>query len=180
MRIIILGRKKDILIIFLAILLIAVLVHGVEIQSVEEYYLTHIDDINSDSETVTLSIDCSSILENYDKLDKSLRDEKFVPEDGIILPKTRLVLRQGDTAFDVLNRATKKYRIHMEYQGADLNAFSSVYIKGINYIYEFSCGETSGWTYLVNGLFPDQGISQYKLKDGDVLELIYSCELNIR
>ena len=36
--------KKDILAIVAAVLIIAVLIGGVEIQSVDEYYLSHIDD----------------------------------------------------------------------------------------------------------------------------------------
>ena len=65
--------KKDIVAIFGIILLIAVLINGTEIQSVDEYYLTHIDDITTDSETVTISIRCDSILDNYDDLDPALR-----------------------------------------------------------------------------------------------------------
>ncbi len=30
----------------------------------------------------------------------------------------------------------------------------SVYVEGINNIYEFSCGEQSGWMYEVNGVYP--------------------------
>ena len=37
--------KKDILAIFALILLISVLVMGTNIQSVDEYYMTHLDDI---------------------------------------------------------------------------------------------------------------------------------------
>ena len=47
--------KKDILGIFALILLISVLVMGTDIQSVDEYYMTHIDDITESSQTVTIS-----------------------------------------------------------------------------------------------------------------------------
>ena len=80
--------KKDIVAIFGIILLIAVLINGTEIQSVDEYYLTHIDDITPDSETVTISIRCDTILDNYDDLDPALRSEEFVPPDGVILAQT--------------------------------------------------------------------------------------------
>ena len=66
--------KKDILAIVAAVLIIIVLIGGVEIQSVDEYYLSHIDDIKPDSETVFLSIRCDSIFDNYDKLDASLKN----------------------------------------------------------------------------------------------------------
>ena len=65
----------------------------------------------------------------------------------------------------------------MEYQGSDENSYGSVYIRGINYLYEFSCGPLSGWMYKVNGEYPNYGCSKYKLKDGDVIEWVYTCDL---
>ena len=62
--------KKDILALLSLALIIAVLIHGTNIQSVDEYYLTHIDDITPQSETVFISIRCDTVLQNYDELDK--------------------------------------------------------------------------------------------------------------
>lgn len=166
--------KKDILIVFAVILALAVLIGGSEFQSVEEYYLVHIDDITPESETVFISIDCSDVLKHMDRLDPSLRGE--IPPGGVILPRTEYVLRPGDTAFDLLKRTARHNAVQMEYQGADRNAFGSVYVQGIGYLYEFSCGPESGWVYLVNGKFPDRGCSSYELSDGDFVQWIYSCE----
>lgn len=99
------------------ILLVAILASGTKIQSVDEYYLTHMEDIKKDSETVTISIRCDTVLDNWDKLDPQLRDEKYVPSDGVILPETTYVLRPGDTAFDILNRVCRYNKIQMEYRG---------------------------------------------------------------
>jgi len=167
--------KKDLLAILFVVLAVCVLVKGTNIQSVDEYYLTHIDDITSDSQTVTISIRCDTVLEHYEDLDKALRSEEFVPPDGIILPQTECVLRPGDTVFDILSRVTRYNKIQMEYQGADQNGFGSVYIQGIHHLYEFSCGPLSGWMYRVNGEFPIYGSSQHTLRHGDVIEWIYSC-----
>ncbi len=169
--------KKDILAVFGIILLIAVIINGTNIQSVDEYYLTHIDDIKPDSETVTISIRCDTILKNYDDLDSALRFEKYVPPSGTILKTTEYVLRPGDTVYDILDRAVRHNKIQMEYQGADKNSYKSVYIKGINYLYEFSCGPLSGWMYKVDGEFPNYGCSKYKLKDGQKIEWVYTCDL---
>jgi hypothetical protein len=169
--------KKDIVAIFGIILLIAVLINGTEIQSVDEYYLTHIDDITPDSETVTISIRCDTILDNYDDLDPALRSEEFVPPDGVILAQTEYVLRPGDTVFDILDRAARYNKIQMEYQGADKNSYGSVYVQGIHYLYEFSCGALSGWMYRVDGEFPNYGCSKYELRDGQVIEWVYTCDL---
>ena len=169
--------KKDILAVLGIILLIAVLINGTHIQSVDEYYLTHIDDITPESETVIISIRCDTILNNYDDLDPALRSEEFVPPDGVILPPTEYVLRPGDTVFDILERAVRYNKIQMEYQGSDKNSFGSVYIQGIHYLYEFSCGPLSGWMYCVDGEYPNYGCSKYELHDGQVIEWIYTCDL---
>lgn len=169
--------KKDILAILGIILLVATVINGTHIQSVDEYYLTHIDDITPDSETVTISIRCDTILDNYNDLDPSLRSDEFVPSDGVILPPTEYVLRPGDTVFDILDRAVRYNRIQMEYQGADKNSYGSVYIQGIHYLYEFSCGPLSGWMYRVDGVYPNYGCSKYDLTDGQVIEWIYTCNL---
>lgn len=171
------SRKKDILAALIIILLLAFVISGTKIQSVDEYYLTHIDDITPQSATVTLSIECKTVLENLSVLDPALKAGNFVPEDGVILPCTRYVLRPGDTVYDILSRAVRYNKIQMEYQGADKNSFSSVYIKGINYLYEFSCGPLSGWMYTVNGIFPQYGCSKYELSDGDRIEWLYTCDL---
>ncbi len=169
--------KKDILALFVIVLLVAVVINGTNIQSADIYYLTHIDDITPESETVTLSIRCDTVLANYDDLDPALRSGEFVPPDGVILPPTEYVLRPGDTVFDLLDRAVRYNKIQMEYQGADQNSFGSVYVQGIHYLYEFSCGPLSGWMYRVNGEYPNYGCSKYELRDDDVIEWVYTCDL---
>jgi len=166
--------RKDLLSLAFVILLIVIIASGTKIQSVDEYYLTHADDITEDSETVALTIRSDTILDHFDQLKPELRE--FVPEDGIILEKTDYVLRPGDTVFDILHRAVRHHKIQMEFQGADANVYNSVYIQGINYLYEFSCGPLSGWMYKVNGEFPLYGVSQYELEDGDIIEFHYTCD----
>ena len=169
--------KKDLVALFAIILIIAALINGTNIQSVDEYYLTHIDDITPSSETVTISIRCDTILRNYEDLDPALQSPEYVPPDGVILPVTTYVLRPGDTVFDILNRAVRYNKIQMEYQGADQNSYGSVYIQGIHYLYEFSCGPLSGWMYRVDGEYPNYGCSKYELKDGQHIEWVYTCDL---
>ncbi len=79
-------------------------------------------------------------FKNYHKLDKALQSEEYVPADGLILPKTTYVLREGDTVFNILDRTARYNKIQLEYQGADRNLLGTVYIQGIHYLYEFSCG----------------------------------------
>lgn len=167
--------KKDIFALCIVVFLIVLICTGTKIQSVDDYYLTHIDDINEDSKTVFLTVRCDTILDNWEKLDPALRFEKYVPSDGFILKRTEYVLRDGDTAYSILDRAVRYNRIHMEcIYSAN---YSSVYVQGINQLYEFSCGELSGWMYEVNGKFPNYGCSKYVLSDGDEVVWCYTCDL---
>lgn len=169
--------KKDLLIVLLVVAVLAVFLLTADIQSVDEYYLEHMDDITPESKTVTIAIRCDTVLENWDALDPALRSEEYVPSDGVILPPTTYVLREGDTVFDLLERTARYNRIQLEYQGADQNVLGTAYIQGINYLYEFSCGSTSGWVYAVNGVFPSRGCSEYLLSDGDEIVWYYTCDL---
>ena len=53
--------KKNIVMIGIMLVLALVLIRGTKIQSVDEYYLTHMEDIQEDSETVTISIKCDTL-----------------------------------------------------------------------------------------------------------------------
>lgn len=121
--------------------------------------------------TCTLSVSCHSILQNMDKLDPEKTE--LVPEDGYILPPTEVSFNEGESVFNVLRRTMKERGIHMEFVNTPM--YNSAYIEGINNLYEFDCGADSGWTYRVNGWFPNYGCSRYILKAGDVVEWIYSC-----
>ena len=120
--------KKDIVVVCVIIFILAVVISGTKIQSVDDYYLTHIDEITEDSETVFLTIECKTILDNMDKLDPALKDEKYVPADGVILKRTEYVLRKGDTVFSILDRAVRHNKIHMECIYTE--QFGSIYVQG--------------------------------------------------
>lgn len=126
---------------------------------------------------VTIYIDVKNLLkkENYNKLKPELR--KYVPSSGYVLQKTVIQVPSNSSSFDVLQKATRLNRIQMEYQGADENIYNSVYIQGINHIYEFSAGSESGWMYSVNGKFPNYGMSAYTVKNKDVIRMVYTCNL---
>lgn len=123
--------------------------------------------------TCTLSIRCDTILNNMSYLKKGL--ESIIPPDGIILPSQTVEFYEGENVFNVLLRETRRNNIHMEYNNTA--AFNTVYIKGINNIYEFDCGELSGWRYKVNGNMLNYGCSRYVLHDGDVIEWEYTCNM---
>ena len=81
----------------------------------------------------------------------------------------------GESVFNVLQRTCKQQGIHMEFSNTPV--YNSAYIEGIHNLYEFDVGNESGWMYRVNGWFPNYGCSRYLLKDGDVIEWVYTCDL---
>lgn len=123
--------------------------------------------------TCSLSVRCDTILSNM----SSLNPEKaeLVPEDGVIFSSQEALFYEGESVFNVLQREMKRAKIHLEF--ADTPIYDSAYIKGINNLYEFDCGELSGWLYKVNGLFSSYGCSNYQLQPGDVVEIVFSCDL---
>lgn len=121
----------------------------------------------------TISVDCKTILNNMDDLNPDKTE--VVPEDGMILSPRQVVFYEGESVFNVLLREMKKNKIHMEF--VETPIFNSHYIEGINNLYEMDCGSLSGWIYKVNGWSPNYGCSRYMLKDGDVVEWIYTCDL---
>ncbi|MEG1869018.1 MAG: DUF4430 domain-containing protein [Clostridiales bacterium] len=121
----------------------------------------------------TFSIECSTILShmadfNPDKI-------SVLPKDGIVYATRKVTFAQGESVFDVLQRETKANKIHLESSFTPM--YNSAYIEGINNLYEFDCGENSGWMYCVNTWYPNYGCSRYQLKDGDVVEWHFTTDL---
>lgn len=168
--------KKNIAVISAVIAFITIIFFTVDFQTVDEYYLTHQEDITPDSKTVSLSVTCTTVFDNYERLNDSLKNSGVIPSDGVIMKKTEFVLRDDDTVFDILSRALQYNKIHFDYSG-EPNSATAVYIKGINNLYEYDCGDLSGWMYSVNGEYPSDACSDYKLSDGDTVELKYTCDL---
>ncbi|MDI4645911.1 DUF4430 domain-containing protein [Cohnella hashimotonis] len=123
--------------------------------------------------TAYLSVSCATILDHLDLLDPDKLE--LVPDDGVIFSKREVTFYEGESVFNVLQREMKKNKIHMEFENTPV--YNSAYIEGINNLYEFDCGELSGWMYKVNEWFPNYGSSRYKLKQGDVIEWVYTCDL---
>ena len=135
--------------------------------------------------TCTIEISCQTILDNIDKL----RPEKkpFLPKDGYILTETTVSVKEGSSVFDVLTAVSKQNTcpdkcaycrqsgIQLEYN--DNNSFGSQYIRGIHQIYEKDCGTQSGWMYSVNNTFPNYGINNYIVSNGDQIKILYTCDL---
>ena len=98
----------------------------------------------------------------------------MVPSDGVILAATTVTFYEGESVFDVLQRVCQGNGIHMEASWTPI--YNSAYVEGIHNLYEFDCGNESGWMYRVNGWYPNYGCSRYQLAQGDVVEWRYTCK----
>lgn len=131
------------------------------------------DSPESEKPYCTISVRCDEILKNMDSLDPEKIE--LVPQSEIILPETKAFFNSGENVFNILQRELKRAKIHLEFVTTPM--YNSVYIEGISNLYEFDCGENSGWMYKVNGDFPKYGCSNYTVRDKDVIEWVFTCDL---
>ncbi|MBQ3151504.1 MAG: DUF4430 domain-containing protein [Clostridia bacterium] len=157
------GRLKNILFVLLISAVLTASVATVDFQSTDSYYRSA-EDISNLSGTVTMSIRCDSIKN---------KGEEHIPTDGVILEESVFEISDNDTVYDVLQKASSAYRIHLETSKSG----DSVYVEGIGNIYELQHGDLSGWMYYVNGESPSVGCGEYTLSPGDNIEWHYTCEL---
>ena len=131
--------------------------------------------ITDEAHTCTISISCASVLDNMDWLDADKTG--LIPSDGWLLKLTSVTFYEGESAFNVLQRTCKQQGIHMEFENSPV--YNSAYIEGIGNLYEFDCGELSGWMYKVNDWFPNYGCSRYQLHEGDNVSWLYTCDMGV-
>ncbi|MGN0581996.1 MAG: DUF4430 domain-containing protein [Oscillospiraceae bacterium] len=136
-----------------------------DFKSTDSYYSGTAETKENITGTVSFEIRCDTIAGKSDK--------DTIPEDGIILERDNYFIEEGYTVYDILNEAARKNKILIDSKGTS----SSVYIAGINNIYELEFGDLSGWVYHVNGITPSVGCGEYTVKDGDKIEWLYTCDL---
>lgn len=90
----------------------------------------------------------------------------------IILDKTDIPVDDGENVFDQLINAAIKFELSVDYSGSEL--MDNIYVKSIDGLCEFDYGHNSGWTYTVNGEYPDKSCVTYRLKEGDSVKWIYT------
>ena len=121
----------------------------------------------------TLIVRCDTILDKLDALNPEKLD--LVPEDGLLYENPAAEMTDGESAFDLLLREMRAAAIHLDF--VKTPAYNTVYIKGIGNLYEFDCGDLSGWTYRINGEFLSVGCSLAVIHPGDTVEFLYTCDL---
>lgn len=118
-----------------------------------------------------IAIDCKTVAAKEEYLEKF--DERVLPRDGVVLARTAVDFSEGETVYDVLQRIAKARGIVVSKSGKG----SWVYIRGIGGLMEFSCGNSSGWVYQVNGVTPGFSCGAYKLQANDEISFRYTVEL---
>ena len=146
---------------------------SVEERSFIENFVEEISEISENKTVCTVSISCSTLLNNLDRVKKNKLS--VIPSDGWILTAVNAGFNDGESVFDVTKRVCMENKIPFEFTLAPI--YNTAYIEGINNIYEFDCGSTSGWLYKVNGEFKSYGCSDCKLNNGDIIEWVYTCDL---
>ena len=117
-------------------------------------------------------ISCETAVNNPELEDKK---KQLLGADGIILSGCEAGFEPGESVLDVLKRVCKENGIILSTVSSPFG--SGGYIEGINDLHERDCGAVSGWMYSVNDLFPNVGCSDYKLSAGDVVRILYTCDL---
>lgn len=117
-----------------------------------------------------ITIECKSILDHLD----DLKDEHtpYLPKNGYFLNNYKCTYKEGDTAYDILNRACVENNIKLTSKSSGYG----VYVVGINNIDEKDCGEQSGWLYSVNDSFPAISSDKLSVSPNDRILFTYTCE----
>ena len=158
------GNKGNYIIISVVSCIAIIILLLTNIESVNTHKNSIIEKENSIG-TVTISITCNTIKNNT--------DNEFIPNNGIILDTTSIDILENETVYDILNEVCIKNDIALETSGTT----QSIYVKGINHIYEFDYGDLSGWMYHVNGQEPSLSCDSYTLSNGDIIEWKYTCNI---
>lgn len=101
-------------------------------------------------------------------------EKQTIGEGNAISPAT-VTIQSGDTAFTLLKRVADEKGISVDYIGSG----STLYVQAIDGVGEFDHGQSSGWMYSVNGIFPEYSAGLYTLSDGDVLRWQYTTNLGV-
>lgn len=126
--------------------------------------------------TCTVEIRCDTVTDTTKLENEAVIP--YIPPDGTILAETVVEFVPGETAFDVLKRATRDNGIQLEFRQDNVYT-GGVNIEGIGYLYDFDAGGLSGWMYKVNEQFPNKGTAGFLVSEGDALVWVYTCDLGL-
>jgi len=124
--------------------------------------------------TVYMTID-ATLLADGEVLRANNKENKiqYTGDNGIIAARVAVKVPENASVYDALHTFCLKNDIQMEASGT---AFGTAYIRGINHLYEFDGGISSGWVFLVNNVYATSGASNVHLQEGDEVRWFYTLE----
>ena len=96
---------------------------------------------------------------------------QYTGDNGIIASLVPVKVKEDASVYDALYTFCRENNIQMEASGT---SFGTAYIRGINHLYEFDGGISSGWVFLVNHVYATSGASNVHLKEGDEVWWFYT------
>lgn len=166
------NRKRKYLITGILLCISIFLFFSLDIKSIDEAKKS-VNDRGGEEIDVSMEILCHTLAKNDKANLVKLEKRILVPDDGILMKRKKFSMKKGETAFDLVKKATLQDDIHIEYVYDKI--YRNYYVKGIGNLYEKDGGKESGWQYYVNKSYINYGASSYKLKDGDCISWIYTC-----
>ncbi|ONI47219.1 hypothetical protein AN643_04800 [Candidatus Epulonipiscioides saccharophilum] len=123
---------------------------------------------------VTFNIDCNVLLEDENIKKIGFWKRFGLPKKADIYSSNNIDIEEGETVFDLLVRICEENEIELDYSKS---LFTRVaHVESIAEIDQSFAGKQSGWIYKVNGEYPNYSPSEYELKNGDVVEWVYTCD----
>lgn len=122
--------------------------------------------------TVYMTID-ATLLADGEALRANGHENKiqYTGDNGHIATKVPVKVPENANVYDALYIFCQENDIQMEASGT---AFNTAYIRGINHLYEFDGGISSGWVFLVNNVYSRTGASNVFLNEGDEIWWFYT------
>lgn len=162
-------KRNSFVVIAFALVLIATLISGCIQKDVNKADTTT---TNANTKQCTLSVDYKTVLNKKDEFNK---DKLSVLNDsGIVIAETTVNFTEGESIIDIVKREFQNKKIHIEFETSPV--YNTTYVKGLSNIYAGDCGTMSGWLYAVNGTSPSKAMSDVKAKEGDKIEIRFSCD----
>jgi hypothetical protein len=111
----------------------------------------------NDKITVTISIDCLTLLASDPDMAGQVSDE------GVMLAEKGVEVASGANVYEVL-------------RASGVSFVGEAYISSISGLSEGDGGARSGWMYSVNGVFPTVGVTKYVAGSGDHVRFRYTLD----
>lgn len=125
--------------------------------------------------TCSITIDCSVLIDGKALKENGNENKQiYVPEDGKVVSKIDVKVKENSSVYDVLKAFCKKKNIQME--ASYTAGLGTYYVEGINHLYQYDGGSGSGWVFFVNGSMLNYGASDAQVSQDDEIVWMYTLD----